>query len=204
MCIPDPMTVAILAGGHSRRMGTDKSFVLLDGKPLIEHVIERVSSLHSPVILIANAPEKYAQYDLPLYSDIYPERGALGGLYTALYHCPTEYALCVACDMPFLNSRLLQYLAALREGYQAVAPCVGGQIEGLHAVYSRSCLDSIKQQIDSQHLRLGDLYPLLRARFVSEGEIRPLDPDLRSFVNLNTPESLRSADEQFARRLPTR
>lgn len=193
----DPVTVAILAGGHSRRMGMDKSFVLLDGKPLIQHVIERVSALNSGVMLITNSPEKYTRFDLPMHADVIPESGALGGLYTALTYCPTEYAVCVACDMPFLNPQLLQHLIDQRGGYQAVAPSVDGQIEALHAVYSRSCLSVIRQQIDARQLRLSDLYSLLHAKLVDAADLRRIDPDLRSFVNLNTPDSLSHAQRDL-------
>jgi molybdopterin-guanine dinucleotide biosynthesis protein A len=186
----NPVSVAILAGGQSRRMGTDKSFVLLDGKPLIDHVIERVSALSSGIILITNSPDRYARYDLPAYSDIIPNCGALGGLHSALHHCPTEYVVCVACDMPFLNPNLLQHLVDLRDGYQAVAPRIAGKIEGLHAVYNRSCLNVIEQQINARKLRLSDMYAHLHALLLSEAQIRALDPDLRSFVNVNTPDSL--------------
>lgn len=194
----DPVTVAILAGGHSRRMGTDKSFVHLDGKPLIQHVIERVSALTTGVMLITNSPEKYARFDLPMHADVIPESGALGGLYTALTCCPTEYAVCVACDMPFLNPQLLQHLIDQRGGYQAVAPSVDGQIEALHAVYCRSCLSVIRHQIDARQLRLSDLYSHIRARLVDAAELRRIDPDLRSFVNLNTPDSLSHAQRDLA------
>ncbi|MCC6803963.1 MAG: molybdenum cofactor guanylyltransferase [Anaerolineae bacterium] len=190
------VTAVILAGGRSRRMGTDKSFVLLDGKPLIQHVIERVSALNTRLMLITNAPDKYTQFNIPSFRDIIPDLGALGGLYTALHHCPTPYAVCVACDMPFVNPTLLQHLVDLRDRYQAVAPRISGQIEGLHAVYSRSCLDVIQQQIDRNQLRLGDLFAHLNARYLDDAQVRTLDPELRSFVNLNTPDHLNQAQRR--------
>src|SRR5438477_6072065 len=93
-------SVAILAGGGSSRMGTDKSFVKLNGKPLFECVLERVSALGVPIILIANQPDRYAAYKLPTYVDLMPNCGSLGGLYTAIHYSPTASTLCVACDMP--------------------------------------------------------------------------------------------------------
>lgn len=190
------VTAVILAGGRSRRMGTDKSFVLLDGKPLIQHVVERVSTLNIRLMLITNSPDKYSRFDIPSYRDIIPDLGALGGLYTALQHCPTPYALCVACDMPFLNPALLQRLIDLRDGYQVVAPRIDGRIEGLHAVYSRSCLDVIEQQIDQNRFRMSDLFSHLNARYLDDTHVRSLDPELRSFVNLNTPDHLNQAQRR--------
>ncbi len=110
------LTVAISAGGKSSRMGTDKSFVPLLGKPMIERVIERVSSLgQNETILITNRPDEYAYLKLPMFSDVLPEKGSLGGIYTALHYSTSEYTLCVACDMPFLNPKLLRYMIALRD-----------------------------------------------------------------------------------------
>ncbi len=120
--------IAVLAGGKSRRMGTDKSFVLLNGKPLLQHVIERVSELQLPIMLIANEIEKYAGFGLPIFSDIIPNVGSLGGVYTALQQTSAEHTrtLCVACDMPFLNPTLLRYLIDQSLEYDVVVPFIDG------------------------------------------------------------------------------
>ncbi|MFN8447606.1 MAG: NTP transferase domain-containing protein [Anaerolineae bacterium] len=115
-----------------------------------------------------------------------PRSGALGGLYAALTYCPTEYAVCVGCDMPFLNPQLLQYLIDQRGGYQAVAPSVDGQIEALHAIYSRSCLSKIRQQIDARQLRLSDLYSRITPGSSMPPSCAASTPTCGSFVNLNT------------------
>ncbi|MBN8638418.1 MAG: molybdenum cofactor guanylyltransferase, partial [Anaerolineae bacterium] len=127
--------IAILAGGQSRRMGTDKSFVRLNEKPLLQHVIERVSALQLPLVLIANDPAKYADFGLPVITDVLPNAGSLGGIYTAVQHGDAEYTLCVACDMPFLNPALLRYLLDQATGVDAVVPFVDGTAHALHAVY---------------------------------------------------------------------
>ncbi|MCA0454853.1 MAG: molybdenum cofactor guanylyltransferase [Chloroflexi bacterium] len=184
------VTVAILAGGLSRRMGTNKSFVLLAGKPLIEHVIERVSALRLPVLLITNTPEQYAQFELPMYGDVYPQRGSMGGLYTALHYSLTDYTLCVACDMPFLSLDLLRYMLDLRSGVDSVVPYIAGNYESLHAIYHRTCLPVIREQLVRGRLRIHDIYIHLQVRLVTELEIERIDPDQRSFANLNTPDDV--------------
>jgi molybdenum cofactor guanylyltransferase len=188
------VSIAILAGGRSSRMGRDKSFVLLDGKPVIEHVLDRLHGLGLPICIVTNTPDSYAQYGLSMFADMLPEAGALGGLYTALHASTREYALCVACDMPFLNTDLLQYLIDLRkEEADIIAPRVHGYAETLHAVYRKTCLTPIREQIARGNLRISAFYDQVRVRFVKEGEVRRFDPDLRSFVNLNTPEELAAA-----------
>jgi molybdopterin-guanine dinucleotide biosynthesis protein A len=184
------VTVAILAGGLSQRMGTNKSFISLAGKPLIQHVIERVSTLHLPVMLITNTPEHYAHFDLPVYGDVYPQRGSLGGLYTALYFSPTDYTLCVACDMPFLNEDLLNYMLDLRSGVDSVVPYIAGNYESLHAIYHRTCLPVIQEQLEQDRLRIHDIYTHLQVRQVIAVEVERFDPEQRSFVNLNSPDDV--------------
>lgn len=184
------MQIAILAGGQSRRMGTDKSLVLLDGKPLIQHVIERVSLLKYPVMLIANAVDRYQQFGLPVIPDVIPGAGSLGGIYTAVSHGEAEWTLCVACDMPFLNPALLRFLIDQRPAYDAVVPFAHGTAHGLHAVYMSSCLPIIRTQIEKGDLKIQGVFPHVHTHFVGEETLRSFDPELRSLVNLNTPIEL--------------
>src|SRR5438105_4127648 len=114
MTLDNSLAVAILAGGKSLRMGQDKTALRLHNRTMLEHVLERVKGLQLPVILIANEPEKYGSYRLPIYPDAIPDSGSLGGIYTALKTSETQHTLCVAVDMPFLNARLLAYLISLR------------------------------------------------------------------------------------------
>jgi molybdopterin-guanine dinucleotide biosynthesis protein A len=187
--------IAIIAGGRSTRMGADKSLLSLNGKVVIQHVIERVSSLNLPILLIANDPQKYADYNLPTFPDLITGVGPLGGLYTALTHSTAEYTLCVACDMPFLNPDLLAYLISLAAGYDAVVPLVAGYPESLHAVYSKSCLGAIRSKLDAGQRKLSSFYADLNVRDVPESEMRPFDPDLHSFLNINTPDEWQIAQQ---------
>lgn len=192
------VTVAILAGGRSRRMGTNKSFLPFAGKPLVQHVIERVQTLSLPVILITNSPNQYAVFDLPMFGDVYPGCGSLGGLYTALHSSATDYTLCVACDMPFLNVDLLRYLLDLRSGVSAVVPYIADHYESLHAVYNRACLPILLEQLEQERLRIHEIYPKLQVRLVVEAEINHFDPEQRSFMNLNTPDDVAYIQKRFS------
>lgn len=174
-------------------MGTDKSFVLLAGKPLIAHVIERVSALGVAVNLITNRPDDYRTFGLPTFPDVIPGKGSLGGLYSALVHSATPYTLCVACDMPFLNAELLAYLIGLREGVDVVVPRIDGRPEPLHAVYGKTCVSPTADQITREALKIGELYRRLQVRFVDEPDLRRFDPLLRSCININTPADLSDA-----------
>lgn len=191
--LSNDFTIAVLSGGQSRRMGVNKSFAELAGKPLVLHTLERARELNAPLLLITNSPVEYLRFGVPMVGDVYPGKGSLGGIYSALIHSPTPYTFCVACDMPFLNPSLMDYLLSLRAGFDAVVPVIDDQPQGLHAVYHRRCAEPIKQLIDRNELRITGLFDRIRVRLVGEAAIRAIDPELRSFTNLNTPEELARA-----------
>ncbi len=168
----------------------DKSFVPLLGKTLIQHVLDRVQVLGLPVFLVTNRPEDYAPLGLPMFSDVVPGAGSLGGLYSAVTYSPAHHTLCVACDMPFLNPALLRALVDLRAGYDVIVPRIDGFPEAMHAVYSKECLTPMRTQIDQGRYKAIGFYGRVRLRFLEEEEVRRYDPDLRSFININTPEEL--------------
>lgn len=187
------VTVAIMAGGQSSRMGRDKSFVALAGRPLIAHVVERVSGLGAETLLITNKPAEYAHLGLPMFGDVWPDCGPLGGIYTAVYHAQNPYILVVACDMPWLNRALLSYLLDLRREADVVVPRWEQYPEPLHAVYSRACLPAMETNLRAGRLKITRFFGAVRVRFVEQGEIVAVAGDGRSFANLNTPEELDEA-----------
>jgi molybdenum cofactor guanylyltransferase len=134
------LTVAIQAGGKSSRMGTDKAFVPFQGRPMIEVVLERVAGLGDELILITNKPDDYAHLGRPMFGDVYPDSGPLGGIYTAVYHAAHPHTLVVACDMPWLNRPLLEYMAGLRESADIIVPRWDKFPEPLHAIYNKACI----------------------------------------------------------------
>ncbi|MGC8878285.1 MAG: molybdenum cofactor guanylyltransferase [Anaerolineae bacterium] len=188
------VSVAVLAGGQSRRMGCDKAFLPVGGKPVIQRVLERVVPLSEDVILVTNAPDKYASYtNCHIIGDIYPGKGTLGGIYTALVAARYPYCLIVACDMPFLSTRLLKYLVRLASACQCdvVVPRISGRWETLHAVYSKRCLHPIERCLQQDQLRVCDFFESVRLYVVEQNRLERFDPLLRSFLNVNTPEEWR-------------
>jgi molybdopterin-guanine dinucleotide biosynthesis protein A len=113
--------IVINAGGKSTRMGTDKALLNLGGKPLIEHILEQTLGLGDQII-VTNTPDRYAYLGLPMATDILPDKGALGGLYTCLQAATRPYALVLACDMPLVNRSFLEYMMALASQFEAVVP----------------------------------------------------------------------------------
>lgn len=190
----DKTTVAILAGGKSSRMGTDKSFVLFQGRPMIELVLERVHGLGDETILITNKPEAYAHLGVPMYSDVYLDHGSLGGIFTAVHYASHPYTLIVACDMPWLNRPLLAYMVALRETADIVVPRWEQYPEPLHAIYHKNCLPAIEENLKAGRLKITGFFGRVAVRFVERQEIEQFDENGRSFANLNTPEELQNSE----------
>jgi molybdopterin-guanine dinucleotide biosynthesis protein A len=184
------LTVAIQAGGKSSRMGRDKSFVLFQGRPMIEVVLERVEGLGSELILVTNKPDEYVHLGLPMFGDIYQEQGPLGGMHTALYNAHNPYCLMVACDMPWLNRPLLEHMIALRETADIIVPRWDKFPEPLHAIYSKACLGPIEENLEAQRLKITGFFGRVNVHFVGRDAIAKFDPDGRSFANVNTPDEL--------------
>lgn len=189
------LTVAIIAGGKSSRMGRDKAFVELGGKTMIERVIERSAELgQSETILITNIPDDYRHLDMPMFTDVLPDKGSLGGIYTALTVAEGPHVLVLACDMPFISTGMLRYMIAQMDDVSdIVVPRVDGYPQGMHAIYKKTCLRPIREQLDDDRLKIIRFYDKMRVRYLDEADYAPFDPEGRSFTNLNTPEELAQA-----------
>ncbi len=191
--IDTPITVAILAGGESRRMGQDKAFVPFNGRFLIQTVIDTVTPLADELIIIANSPADYAQFKLPLFSDRFPNHGSLGGLQTAVYHSTHPHTLVVACDMPWLNPDLLRHLISLRHEADIIVPRWNNFPEPLHAIYNKNCLPAIDKRVAAKQLKIIRFYEEMAVRYVDKEEVEQFDVNGRSFANINTPQQLTKA-----------
>ncbi len=190
-----PLSLAIIAGGQSRRMGRDKAFVELGGATLIERVIQRSADLgQAETILITNKPADYAHLGLPMHRDAMPDKGSLGGIYTALLQAASEYVLVLACDMPFVNPDLLRFMIAqLDADTDIVVPRVAGYPQALHAIYRTICIQPIRAQLAASRLKIIRFYDQMRVRYLDEAEYAEFDAGSRSFANLNTPAELEQA-----------
>jgi len=183
------LTVAIQAGGHSRRMGRDKALVPFLGKPMILHVYERIESLADEVLVTTNHPEDFKFLNLPLYPDLVRDRGALGGLFTAMMVAQHPIVAVVACDMPFVSSDLLAIARdrLVSDRVDAVIPHTDKGYEPLHAVYrKRNCLSAVKESLDSGDWRVISWISKVKVVFIEPQELRILDPDGITFWNMNT------------------
>ena len=192
------LTVCIQAGGQSSRMGEDKALRTFLGRPLIQRVAERLSTIADELIVTTNRPDDYAFLDVPLFPDLKPGRGALGGLYTAITSAKHPIVGVVACDMPFASPSLLQAasrLLAQEEADIVIAKSEEGY-EPLHAIYRReTCLPAIEAAISADQWKVIAWFPQVKVRALTLDEIKHYDPSGLAFWNVNTPEEFAEAEK---------
>ncbi|GAB4502623.1 MAG: molybdenum cofactor guanylyltransferase [Anaerolineales bacterium] len=190
-------SLVIQAGGKSSRMGRDKALLPFGGQTLIERVIARLAPLADEILVTTNRPADYEFLGLPLFADILPERGALGGLYTALKSARSPLVAIVACDMPFASPQIFTRLTALAAAADVAIPRSAAGLEPLHAVYRReSCLPAVEQSLQDNEWKVIAWFARVRVATLESGELARLDPSGQAFLNLNTPEEW----EKFSRR----
>jgi molybdopterin-guanine dinucleotide biosynthesis protein A len=188
-------SVVLQAGGQSRRMGTDKGLLPFGDVTLIEYILAQVKSLGSEQFIISNKPQDYARLGLPVVTDVIPDVGALGGVYTAVYHAKFQKVLVLACDMPFVNLELTDYLLGLAENHDVVVPQQGSQgwAEPFRSVYSKACMPAIEAALERGDRKVVSFLDEMDVRYVTPEEVHRFDPEERSFFNVNTRDDLERA-----------
>jgi molybdopterin-guanine dinucleotide biosynthesis protein A len=184
----------ILAGGESRRMGgVNKALLKVGGQRIVERTALILGRIFEEVIVITNSPEEYQFLGLPMFADIRPGYGALGGLYTGLHKCGGAHGFLAACDMPFLVEPVIRYLVGLAEGHDVIVPRLRGHLEPLHAVYARGCIPYVEKLMEASDLSIIHFFHEVDVLEVPEADLALRDPDLLFATNLNTPEDLDKA-----------
>lgn len=191
---PPPVSGIVLAGGESRRMGgVNKALLELGGVRIIERVAAMLARVFPETIVVTNTPEEFDFLNLPMFRDIIRGFGALGGLYTGLRSCRERFGFLVACDMPFLDDRVIRRMVELIGEHEAVVPRIRGHLEPLHAIYSRNCVPHIERLMAKGDLKILDFFHSVDMLEVAETELAVFDPSLLFAMNVNTPEDLRAA-----------
>lgn len=192
--------IAVQAGGASSRMGQDKALIPLAGQPVIQHVLESVQSLADRIIITTNKPDDYRFLELPLFQDQNPVAGALEGLRTALQASQAQRTLVVACDMPFLQRGLLEYLFQQAAQADVTIPRWNDRLQPLCAVYSQNCLQAVEASLAAGDKRMISFHDQVNVRVLDADEVARFDSQGLSFFNLNTPEDVATAESMLAER----
>jgi molybdenum cofactor guanylyltransferase len=189
------VTGILLAGGKSRRMGEDKRFLQVGERTLLERSLAVLRSLFQHVLVVIAQDSPPLQADVAVIRDLVPNCASLGGLYTGLRQASTEHVFVVACDMPFLNPEAVRYVTGLKQEADIVMAERPSGLQPMHALYSRRCLPVLEEMVRTHHLKIQDIVanPSLKVRLIKGGELSRIDPEGRSFLNVNTPADLDAA-----------
>lgn len=194
-------TCIILAGGRSSRMGTDKALLPFTNTPhstFLTHLAATLSSLCDELLLVARDEEQAARYkvdaaNVRIVTDKVPDYGPLMGIYSGLSAIQAAKALIVAVDMPFVQPALVSLLLARASATAMTVPVVNAVPQVLCAVYPRSLLPLIETSIAQGRRDPRSLLTSAPVQYIDEAQLRVVDPQLRSFINVNTPEEWRES-----------
>jgi molybdopterin-guanine dinucleotide biosynthesis protein A len=197
--------LVVNAGGSSKRMHSQQKALLPvppHDQPLVDYIVSRLAPLStSGVVVVANDPAVRRAVagghrpPVEVVPDLWPEAGAMGGIATGLSYC-REWAIAAACDMPFVDPGLFELLCQFsgeldssgRRLWDAVVPRVRGYPQMLHTLYHVDALPIFRRLIQAGDLKLLNVLRDVRVRYVGEDELASIDPELRSFTNVNTLE----------------
>lgn len=178
----------ILTGGKSSRMGRPKALLPFDGEPLIVHIVRALRSMFAEAVVVAAPEQELPPMPATVARDEVPYQGPAGGIYYGLKAAGAKYAFVTSCDVAFINQPLIAFLVSRIPNCDVVVPYWDERLQPLHAVYRKSLLPLLKEQLELGQLRPVYLYDKARTDKVPQEEIRRFDPEGLSFLNMNTPE----------------
>jgi molybdenum cofactor guanylyltransferase len=196
-----PCTGVILSGGLSTRFnGTNKAFIKVGGIRILDRLYRIFADLFEEIILVTNDPGQFMDWDVTLVTDIFPVRSSLTGIHAGLFYMRNPFGFFTACDTPFLKKDLVEVLLENIAGnVDIIIPETAAGLEPLCAVYSKRCLNAAEQHIKQNKFKIQRALARHRWKKIPESKLRPQDPELISFFNINTPEEMARAEEMAQR-----
>jgi molybdopterin-guanine dinucleotide biosynthesis protein A len=193
------MTAIILAGGKASRMqGKSKAFLKLGQEPLIKRQLRLLKKTFKQIIIVTNTPQTYRNFKgVKVVPDIIPHQGPLGGIYSGLIASEDKFNFVLACDMPFVNPKLINYIFRRSPGYDAVVPYADNRYEPLFAVYSKNCIEPIKELINKKLLKLEGLFRAIKIKKITEKEVLRFGLPEMIFMNINTLLDLKQIKRRY-------
>lgn len=188
------ISIFILAGGKSSRMGRDKGLIPLKGRPMISYLIETIEGLDLPIFIISNEPG-YKSFGYPVFPDLVKDKGPLGGILSALSHTEVDHCLVLSCDSPFTSQDVIKELISEAVLDQITLGQLGGKLLPFPGVYPGSLKEKVRQNLEANHLKLQS-FVLENPHHLIAWEERCQNPE-KQFANLNTPEDIRFWEEKI-------
>ncbi len=194
-------SAVILSGGlNSRMAGQNKAFLEIGGETILSRLLDTLGPDFEEILLVTRQPQSYAHVPVKVVVDLYEDRSSLTGIHAGLVNAQAGYIFVVPCDSPFLQSSIVRLLLdALDPRWDVIVPQMDGYYQPLCAIYSKKCLPAIEAQLDRGDYRIIDFFPQVNVNIISADQIKAADPQLLSFLNINTPEALLACREMVDR-----
>ncbi|MCK5075697.1 MAG: molybdenum cofactor guanylyltransferase [Calditrichia bacterium] len=186
------MNAIILAGGKNSRIAVKKAFIKINSNTIIENTIQLFKSEFNRVIIVANKIEDYLHFGVEVISDTYKNIGPLGGIHAGLNASDTYYNFFVACDMPFINKKIIHMLKESINNYDIIIPEHDGYLEPLCAIYSKMCLMPIVERIENRDLHVSSIFDDVKVNKIHWNNYKNLEKG-DVFFNINTQHDLEKA-----------
>jgi molybdopterin-guanine dinucleotide biosynthesis protein A len=181
------VTGIVLAGGQSRRMGVDKALLRIDGETFLEIAASRLRPLCRQILIAAHPEQPLPEIEgCRIVTDEEPGQGPLAGLVAGIANSDDEWHLALACDFPLVSTRILGFICERVQSADAVVPRADGRLQPLVAGYSRACLEPGRRALASGQRAMTAMLDQVKVRVLEEEELRSADPELDSFMNVNT------------------
>ena len=161
---------------------------------ILETIFEVFSKLFKEIIIVVNEPEDFAGWDMTVVTDIIPSKCALAGLHAGLFYARYPHVYATACDTPFINPAVIEYIVnQIEPGYDVMIPRTDDGYEALNAVYAKTCLPLIENTLEKNIFMIKKFYRWNKVKEIPVDELKTIDPDMRFIFNVNTPKDLEKA-----------
>ena len=184
------MTSIVLAGGENRRLPFNKSLIVIDGETIIDRILNVHRKFFKNIIISTNDPGTYFKYGTKMVGDVLDIRGPMTGMFSSMMSDSSQKYFISACDVPFLNEKLIEYIVSLDSDRDAVVPEFNGEPQPLLGVYNKRLSDQLYESITGNKRGMRRFLGEINTYMIKEDKVREFDPEGRSFININTIEDL--------------
>ena len=182
------ITGIILSGGKSKRMGSDKGFIEIEGKPMIQHVIEHVWPLCDQLLISTNR-EEYNRFGFPVIPDVIDDAGPAGGIISCLPEAQNEKCIIISCDLPYASTTLLKKLISVSDNHDITIPISGSFLQPLCGIYKKHIFKGFTDLVEAGQYSMQKLIHQFSLNIVNQGDLKDIDLH-KELKNINNKSDL--------------
>jgi molybdopterin-guanine dinucleotide biosynthesis protein A len=186
------MTSVVLAGGENRRLPFNKSLIVIDGRTVIDRILDVHRQFFNNIIISTNDPMTYFKYGTKIVGDVLDIRGPMTGIFSSMMNDDSQKYFVSACDVPFLSRELIEYIITLDSDNDAIVPEFDGEPQPLLGIYNRRLMDRLYENIMGDRRSMRRFLREIDTYVIKEDKVKEFDTEGNSFININTLEDLKT------------